>query len=193
MDKLTKKWDEKFAKQSCELINACEVLQQNIHLLPSSGKALDFACGLGGNALCLSMQNLETYAWDISRVALDKLDQHSLAKGLKIKTEVRDVEKFPPTPASFDVIVVANFLHRPIFHSLLVALRPQGLLFYQTFIEDKINQIGPTNPRFLLKKNELLTLCDGQEILVYREEGLQGNTELGWRNQAMIVAKKSNC
>ena len=60
------------------------------------------------------------------------------------------------------------------------------------FTVDKVTQDGPTNPGFLLVKNELLELCRGMEILVYREEGLQGDVSKGWRNQAMIVAKQVN-
>ena len=170
----------------------CEVLLQNTHLLPSGGKALDFASGLGVNALLLAKHGFDTYAWDISNIALEKLKHHATLNKLSITTEIRDVEQYPPCSNSFDIIVVANFLHRPSFSALLAALRPQGLLFYQTFVEDKASQIGPTNPKFLLKKNELLALCKGLEVLVYREEGVQGDIAQGWRNQAMIVAKRAN-
>ena len=52
-------------------------------------------------------------------------------------------------------------------------------------------ELGPSNPNFLLNKNELLHLCAGMEVLVYREEGTNGCIAEGWRNKAMIVAKKS--
>ena len=52
--------------------------------------------------------------------------------------------------------------------------------------------MGPSNPKFLLDKNELLHLCKDLEILVYREEGTTGCIDQGWRNKAMIVAKKAS-
>ena len=191
MDSLAAKWDNKFTAQRCEDTNACDVLLQNQHLLPSDGVALDYACGLGANALLLARHNLDTNAWDISTVALKKLTTCAESRGLKICTLVRDVEKYPPAPDSFDVIVVSNFLHRPSFPRLVTALRRNGLFFYQTFIANKISELGPKNPDYLLATNELLRLCKGLEILVYREEGKQGNTTFGFRNQAMVVAKKN--
>ena len=190
LNELAAKWDKIFAAQNCNALNASDVLVQHRHLLPSSGTALDYASGLGANAVLLAESNLTTQAWDISAVALKKLDEYANSLNLDISTTVRDVEKFPPEPGSFDVIVVANFLHRPSFSSVVAALRHGGLLFYQTFTANKVNQIGPTNPKFLLTTNELLHLCKGLEILVYREEGLQGETQAGFRNQAMVVAKQ---
>lgn len=190
MNELATKWDKKFALQSCETTKACEVLAQNQHLLPANGAALDYACGLGANALLLAEHQLETHAWDISRVALNKLNRYAKFHALAITTEFRDVENMPPPTLSFDVIVVSNFLHRPSFSSLLESVRSNGLLFYQTFIEEKINDAGPSNPDFLLKRNEMLELCASLDILVYREEGTQGDINLGWRNQAMVVARK---
>ena len=70
---LKEKWDNIFSQADVKNISANEVLQQNTHLLPASGRVLDLACGLGGNALLLAQAGLETYAWDISAVALSRL------------------------------------------------------------------------------------------------------------------------
>ncbi|MEM7027791.1 MAG: SAM-dependent methyltransferase, partial [Pseudomonadota bacterium] len=86
--------------------------------------------------------------------------------------------------------VVGKFLYRPGFRALIHSLRDQGLIFYQTFTETKISQGGPSNPDYLLRRNELLALCDGMNILVYREEDKVGDVCQGWRNQAMIIAQK---
>ena len=184
------KWDRIYSQKECAEETACDVLTQNYHLLPRTGNALDLASGLGANAILLAQNNLHTHAWDISSIALSKLKEFANNNNLNVNTSIKDVENYPPEKNSFDVICVSNFLHRQSFHKLIEALNKHGLLFYQTFIVEKTKDIGPTNPSFLLKKNELLHLCHGMEILVYREEGIHGNTELGWRNQAMIVAKK---
>ena len=192
MNELAAKWNKIFAEQACDTAPASDVLIQNQHLLPAKGNALDYACGLGANAILLAQHNLETHAWDISDVAVNRLNQYAKLRKLKIETQVKNVEAQPPVENSFDVIVVSNFLHRPSFPDLKNALCPGGLLFYQTFITNKVNEIGPSNPDFLLENNELLRLCEGMEILVYREEGVQGNTKSGMRDQAMVVAKKVN-
>ena len=186
------KWNKIYSQQSCEDITPSNVVIENAHLLPSVGRALDLASGLGANAIYLAKQKLLVDAWDASSTALEKLDEYSQLNNLSINTSVRDVEKMPPEVDSFDVVTVSQFLHRPTFHNLTESLHVGGLLFYQTFTLEKAYQSSPTNPNFLLAKNELLKLCDGMEILVYREEGVQGDIQKGWRNQAMIVAKRKN-
>jgi len=190
MSSMAEKWNNIYSKQSCDDAVASSVLSDNVHLLPENGKALDLACGLGGNAILLAENELHVEAWDVSNVALEKLSDYSKVNHLSISTQVRDVENTPPEEKCFDVITVTQFLHRPSFSSLIKSLKSGGLLFYQTFCVEKVDDIGPSNPKYLLAKNELLTLCEGMEVLVYREEGQQGNTQQGWRNQAMIIAKK---
>lgn len=184
------KWDAKYKESVKDDIRPCDVLKENRHLLPKSGEALDYAAGMGGNAILLAESKLISHAWDVSSVALNKLNQVSAELKLSVITETRDVEENPPEAEAFDVIVVSYFLHRPTFAKLIEALRPGGLLFYQTFTQQKVSQQGPKNPDYLLSKNELLGLCASLDILVYREEGIYGNVSQGWRNQAMIVAVK---
>ena len=52
----------------------CDALRDNVHLIPQGhGKALDLACGMGGNAIFLAQNsNLDVYAWDMSSVAISK-------------------------------------------------------------------------------------------------------------------------
>ena len=186
----TNKWDKIYEKKQCSDTIVCPALANNTHLLPNKGKALDLASGLGGNAILLARLGLDVEAWDISNTALKKLYDHAKSEKLNIKTVHRDSEQYPPEKNTFDVIAVSYFLHRPTFQDLLCALKKEGLLFYQTFIKEKTSEVGPTNPKYLLETNELLNLCQGMEILVYREEGKQGDIQKGLRNQALIVAKK---
>jgi 2-polyprenyl-3-methyl-5-hydroxy-6-metoxy-1,4-benzoquinol methylase len=192
MSAIEDKWNKIYSQQNCADIIPSTVLLENSHLLPSTGKALDLACGMGANAIFMAKLKLQVDAWDVSSTALKKLDEYCQLNNLNIDTSLRDVEKMPPKINSFDVVTVSQFLHRPTFHALCESLRVDGLLFYQTFTSEKAHQVGPTNPDFLLEKNELLNLCNGMEILVYREEGIQGDLQRGWRNQAMIVAKRVN-
>ncbi|MDW3095989.1 MAG: class I SAM-dependent methyltransferase [Gammaproteobacteria bacterium] len=184
------KWNKIYSQQDCKQAKASRVVVENAYLLPASGRALDLACGMGGNAILLAQSNLTVNAWDISSTALDKLSKYSQENNLNIVTREVDVEQQPPEKNSYDVVVVSQFLHRPTFKALCESLYIGGILFYQTFSADKVDDTGPTNPDFLLAKNELLNFCKGMQVLVYREEGAQGDKQKGWRNQAMIVAKK---
>lgn len=166
------------------------VLSENLHLLPARGDALDLACGEGANALLLARHGLNTAAWDISDVALKRVSALAQAQGLKVRVEQRDVGAQPPQRGSFDVIVVSRFLDRPLIPRIIEALRPGGLIFYQTFIKDTVGAGGPANPAYRLDDNELLRLFSALRLLVYREEGAIGDSAGGFRNEAMLVAQK---
>ncbi|MBL4866038.1 MAG: methyltransferase domain-containing protein [Pseudomonadales bacterium] len=140
-------------------------------LIPHQGIALDLACGLGANSLYLANLGLDTHAWDSSSVALKHLTKFANNQGLSIKTSLRDIENNPPEESSFDLIVVTNFLHRPICKSINKALKPGGVLFYQTFLQDKKSTAGPSSAKYLLSQNELLSLFPDLTILIYREVG----------------------
>jgi hypothetical protein len=110
---------------------------------------------------------------------------------LSSQVEVRDVVTCPPLPSSFDVIVVSRFLERRLAAALIDALKPEGLLLYQTFTQVTVGAVwSPTNPAYRLAPQELLTLFQPLRVLVYREEGRVGNTTCGWRNEALLVAQK---
>jgi len=184
------KWDFIYSQKEVKP-NASLVLTQNQHLLPSNGIALDLACGQGGNALFLAERGLDVFAWDLSSVAIEQLDQLGNLKSLTINTQVRDVVQQPPEENSLDVLVVSFFLERLLCSDFIAALRPGGLLFYQTYCQQKVQPQGPTNPDFLLADNELLALFSSMKVRVYREESLLGDQQRGWRNQALLVAEKS--
>ncbi len=167
------------------------MLQEFHHLLPLQGMALDLACGTGGNALLLAQHGLDTLAWDYAEGALDEVSRQARQLGLdRCRVELRDVIRQPPEAGRFDVITVSHFLERSLAEPLIQALKPEGLLFYQTFTREKCSAQGPSNPDFLLGASELLQLFSPLRLLVYREEGLVGDQTLGLRNLAYLVAQR---
>jgi len=188
-EEITTKWNERYRAAEGEA-TACYALREFAHLLPHEGEALDLACGRGGNALLLAEHGLQVQAWDLSSVAIETLQTTANARGLAIQASVRDVEQESLQANSFDVIVVSYFLERDLAPALIQALRPNGLLFYETFVREKPEGVGPSNPDYLLGANELLKLFADLHVLAYREEGLVGVMEKGQRNVAMLVAQK---
>jgi len=186
------KWNSRYADRLPADQQASKVLQDYAHLLPHKGKALELASGLGGNAIFLAQHGLHTRAWDISSLAVEKLNTYANDKAWILKAEVHDVEKNPPKKECFDVIVVSYFLYRELLPFLSTALKPNGLLFYQTFTTERsIEGPGPSNPDFLLRPNELLKTFAGMKILAYREEGMNGDLNQGQRGIASLVAQRS--
>ena len=87
-----------------------------------------------------------------------------------------DLENGTPflEPDSFDLIVVVHYLHRPLFPALVSALRPGGVLVYETFTRAQAARGKPTNPAFLLEPGELLTLVRPLTIVTSREGDFEG-------------------
>jgi 2-polyprenyl-3-methyl-5-hydroxy-6-metoxy-1,4-benzoquinol methylase len=188
-EELRVRWDKRH--QEAEGVgNPAKVLLENLHLLPSKGDALDLACGRGANALLLAEAGLRVQAWDLSSVAIERLQAEADSQGLDIQAQARDVITQPPSPGSCDVIVVSHFLDRSLAPQIIEALRPGGLLFYQTFSQVAVTDRGPDNPAFRLADNELLGLFSALLVRAYREEGRLGDTSRGWRDIAMLVAEK---
>ncbi|MES9945222.1 MAG: methyltransferase domain-containing protein [Candidatus Thiodiazotropha sp.] len=190
LQNLREKWDKRHADADKRPTPA-EVLERNLHLLPAQGLALDLACGLGGNALTLARHGLDVVAWDISPVAIQRLNACAAEEGLTNLTgEVRDVEQSSPPRNHFDLIIVSYYLERALIPDLVDALRSGGLLYYQTFIQAAVSATGPQNPAFRLADNELLNLFSSLQLRYYREENRLGNLDQGTRDVAMLVAQK---
>lgn len=183
------KWNERYRAASGEP-RASRVLKENLHLLPAKGRALDLACGSGGNAILLAQQGLEVDAWDIADVPIAALQDLALKRQLPIQAAVRDIEANPPGPNTCDVITVSYFLDRDLAPALIQALRPGGLIYYQTFTRRSVTDRGPGRAEFRLADQELLRLFSELQVLVYREEGCVGDVQQGFRDEAMYIGRK---
>ena len=189
-DALRHKWDTRYRDQTVDETRAARVLTDNLHLLPAQGRALDLACGLGAHACLLARAGLAVEAWDLSPVAIATLASHAGHEGLPIAVQVRDALAAPPPPDSYDVIVVVHFLERALAPALVAALRPGGLLFYQTFAG---MGPGPGNPAYRLARGEILHLFAGLTPVVYREEHDVGDDRRGLRGlrgEALLIAQR---
>lgn len=186
---LRAKWDARYGEGD-RVSEPARVLTENLHLLPPAGRALDLACGLGANALVLAERGLEVSAWDLSPVAIARLRDECKRCGVTVDAQVRDVQRDPPARSSFDLILVAHFLDRTLAPAIAAALRPAGLLYYQTFTREAVSACGPSDPDFRLAPNELLRLFPGLVVRFYREEGRLGDLGQGTRDLAQLVAQR---
>ena len=155
----------------------CELLVRYVNLLPTHGRALDLACGLAGNALLLAGHGLQTTAVDDNAEVLARAAQHVRNTGLGIELRQQDAA-LPLRPARYDVITVSRFLERGLAPAIERALKPGGLLCYQTFSVDVTPGRGPGNRDYLLKRNELLRLFPSLVVLAYHEALIPGQAGL---------------
>lgn len=155
-------------------------------LLPASGDALDVACGRGRHAVWLAARGLRVTAVDRDEETIAALAATARDRALPIAAQVVDLER-PGADLGrdvYDVIVGVHYLHRPLFRALIAALRPGGMLIYETFTRAQARRGKPTNPAFLLQPGELRTLTAGLTVVDEREG------EFGNRDVAGIVCRK---
>lgn len=138
------------------------------HLVPAGARVLDVACGTGRHARLFASRGCSVLAVDRDLVALRMLEGEA-----RIETLAVDLERgsWPLADLRFDAIVVANYLHRPLFPHFAAVLEPDGALLYETFARGNEVHGRPSNPDFLLEPGELPRLVDGWLAVVAFEQG----------------------
>ena len=162
------KWDKKY-KQYSDLLAPREPSQAVVkHYKECSGdRALDLACGAGRNSLFLEEKGFYVDAVDISKLALEYLQER--AKYNKINPILADLDEFDLGEERYDFIVKCNFLDRDLIKRAKKTLKIGGVMVVETYIEDKDNAKRNSNPNFLLRRDELLDIFkSGFEILEYK-------------------------
>jgi SAM-dependent methyltransferase len=191
MHALQRKWDGIYESRDVEHDSHPAILDEAEHLLPARGRAFDLACGAGGGSVFLARRGLEVRAWDLSGVAVRKLQDFAAREGLSISAHAVDVTATPLPESAFDVVLVSRFLERGLCADLARSLRPGGVLLYQTFGIEAAAGEKRMNPAYCLQRGELLRLFAGLQPLMYREEGLAGDCTRGLRGEVRLVAQRA--
>jgi tellurite methyltransferase len=143
-----------------------EVLRTRLQT--KSGTALDVACGSGRDGCWLAMAGYRVIGVDKLRDALTRGSE--LARNCSRVTKAAgagppfmtpawieaDIERDWPFPEmAFDLVTCVRYLHRPLLPRLAAALRPGGVLVYETFTEKQAEFGKPRRPEYLLAAGEL--------------------------------------
>jgi len=154
-----------------------EWLVLNSELLEGPGRALDIAAGDGRNAVYAAARGYDVLALDISEVGLEKARKLADEKAVAIQTEVADLDSYAFEENAYDLILCFNFLDRKLFPGIRQALRPGGLVFYETFNLDHLNHTS-FKREWVLEYNELLKVFQDFRVLRYREMETDGIASL---------------
>jgi len=186
LNRITMDWDEKHAARGDDSEPA-PLLREYAALLPASGRALDIAAGAGRNAVFLAQAGLDVDAIDQSEVGLKKARALAAARGVAIRTIHSDLGQVSLKQAWYDVAINFYYLQRSLVGSMRDALKPGGLVFFETYTVEQLSMPGGRGPRrseYLLEPGELRTMFDGYEILHW-SEGVEGTRAI-----ASLVARK---
>ena len=155
---------------------------RQLQLASGHNRALDVACGTGRNAILLAKHGWYVLGVDISPVALHIARDQARQRGANIDLVALNLSDWPLPHARFDLICVFRFLDRRLCSRLTPALRPRGVLIYETFtITQRNYEGGPREDDFLLQPGELPTLFPDLDVLEHNE----GVVEEGGRPRAL--------
>ena len=137
-------------------------------IIRPGGEVLDVACGHGRHA-----RHFATLGYRVTATDRDPAALASLAGVPGVRTVQADLEgaAWPFESGAFDGVVVANYLHRPLFEALAASLAPGGVLIYETFMQGNERYGKPSNPDFLLRPGELADAWRGRLEVVAFEQG----------------------
>ncbi|PWC36429.1 methyltransferase domain-containing protein [Azospirillum sp. TSO35-2] len=143
-------------------------------LVRAGGEVLDLACGGGRHLRLFRDRGHPVVGLDrnLGGVAdLDGADGVTLVQAdLETGTQTGTLGPLPEDQR-FAGIVVANYLHRPLFPAILAALEPGGVLIYETFAAGNARFGRPSSPDFLLRSGELLEVVRDRLTVVAFEQG----------------------
>jgi rhodanese-related sulfurtransferase len=177
--------------QSRHGIAPSSFLVENFDLLPR-GLALDLGMGEGRNAIYLATRGYDVDGVDKNPRAVERARAAARKLGAPIRAIVGDVEdgSYIIPIETYDLIVVFNYLHRPLFKDIRDGVVPGGGVIYQTYTVDQARFGHPSDPDHLLRPGELKQVFEDWEVLRYREV-LGASRDNGQpRAVAGIIARK---
>ena len=95
-----------------------------------------------------------------------------MAGAVGVETLAADLEgaPWPLHGRSFGGVLVTNYLHRPLFARIVESVAADGVLIYETFAMGNERFGKPSNPDFLLRPGELLSVVAGEfRVIAYED------------------------
>ena len=162
-------------------------LLSNAHLAPRGARTLDVASGRGRHALLLAGAGFPVHAVDRDAGQVAWLNGLARRLQLPLDAQVVDLEDAAADlgEEEWELVLVFNYLHRPLFPALVRALKPGGILLCETYTTGQASRSRPKSPEHLLEPGELPRLVAPLEVLRQREGEIDG------RSLASVAARKS--
>ncbi len=120
-------------------------------------QALDIACGAGGTVLWLAARGWQALGVDLSEeaIALARVAAQDAEMAGRAGFVQADLDRWRPEPQSVDLITVFFYWDHALLPALTAAVRPGGLLIYETFNHHRRLERPGTNASFLVHPGEL--------------------------------------
>jgi SAM-dependent methyltransferase len=169
-------WDQRYATET--YVYGTEpndfVREQGPGIPP--GRVLCLAEGEGRNAAYLAGLGHAVTGVDFSREGLRKAAALAASRGVTVELIEADVVAYEPEPGAF-AAVISSWLHlsaadrATVYPRAVRALAPGGLFLLEAYTPDQLRYQtgGPRDPALLYRRDDVVGLLDGCELLIARE------------------------
>ena len=165
-----------------------------------AGPVLCLAEGEGRNAVHLALQGYQVTAVDQSEVGLAKAHRLAKARGVEVRTVIRDLQHYHITPGAWAGIT-AIFAHLPpllrskVHSEAMLGLQPGGVFILEAYTPAQLSlgTGGPKSPELLMTLAGLREELAGLEFLIAREierEVIEGDSHTGRGAVVQILARR---
>ncbi|MGE2715578.1 SAM-dependent methyltransferase [Mycolicibacterium litorale] len=148
-------WDRRYARLGpapAEAVGLPDVFAAHADAFPTTGFALDVACGQGRAALWLAQRGMTVQGLDVSAVAIEHATAAARRRGVadRCTFEVADLDGGLPSGPPADVIVCHLFRDARLDRALIARLAPGGLLAIAA-----LSEVGAAPGRFRVRAGAL--------------------------------------
>ena len=128
-----RRWDERYASLEPPSVGAVEppgVFADHAEVFPTTGQALDLACGQGLGTVWLARRGMDVLGLDISPVAIRQARYLAQLSGVgdRCHFDIVDFDHGLPAGPLVDVILCHKFRDRRLDRAIIERLAPGGLL-----------------------------------------------------------------
>ncbi len=180
------KWDTQYTAATDEMASPSEVLVGLADLIPTGGRALDLAGGLGRHAIWLAQRGLNVTIADVSEVGLKRATDFATRAGVHVNPLRLDFDEQPLPAGPWDLILSVCFLDRTLFSQFPDMLASGGQLIVIQPTKRNLERHEKPPADFLLDDGELPSLIQGLDHIKYEEGWLADG-----RHDAVVVAARS--
>jgi tellurite methyltransferase len=185
----TLRWNKRYAAEPERWLRrkSHALVTERIDLLSGHALALEIACGPADTGIFLAEHGYQVIGLDISDEALRLAQTQARATAVSLSLAQFDLTDPWLPAAKFDLILNFYFLSRPLFPTLERALKPGGLLFFETYRWEPGITLDIDH---YLQPGELLRAFPGWDIIYHAEiqKPLKGQSES--RQVEQLIARK---
>lgn len=124
------RWDEKYADRGCGTPAVPEVFAPYAAEIPTTGHALDLACGCGSASVWLAERGLTVWGVDVSGVAIEQARELAARHGVadRCRFSTADLDGGLPLGPPADMILCHRFRDPRLYPAIIDRLAAGGLL-----------------------------------------------------------------